>query len=470
MTLVIDEVPANLRVPGSYTQVRSRKNPATLAGMPLRVLLIGVVSKAGTGIPLTVYRNVSAAQAAVLSGVGSATAQMVSAFVTDAPYTDADLIMLAPQTDAVGAVWTVKPSGPATASGTVAIDVNGYRVPAVVTSGMTAAQIGVALQGAWTDTLIAQTGCTCAVDSATGILTLTACDAGAWTNDIDVRPSTRYGDGVAGVDLPVTVKTQGVGVPDVTAALSKVSNTWYTDVAWITADQQNLATFGAEATRRFNAMIKLDMHVYVGLRATYGQALALSETQNSRFISILPANAPRFAPWEMAGSLCAVASAALNADPSRQLKTLALTALSGRGPDDADRYGDTTRNVLLNNGMSTFLVQQDGTVQLERVVTTNLLDDQGLPDADWLDIMAPKVATRVRYEWNAYVVQTWPRAKLADDGSQLATKTGSNVVTPSTLQLSWVGQSALYADQGWIDDVAIYSPQAVFERKKKRPA
>ncbi|OUI98093.1 hypothetical protein HK14_01070, partial [Acetobacter cibinongensis] len=94
--------------------------------------------------------------------------------------------------------------------------------------------------------------------------------------------------------------------------------------------------------------------------------------------------------------------------------------------------------------MSTFLVQQDGTVQLERVVTTNLLDDQGLPDADWLDIMAPKVASRIRYEWNTYVVQTWPRAKLADDGSALATKTGSNVVTPSTLQLSWVGQSALY--------------------------
>lgn len=464
MTLVIDEVPATLRVPGSYTQVRSRKKSASLSGMPLRVLLIGVVSKAGTGTALTVYQNVSASQAARLAGTGSATAQMVSAFMADAPYTQADLIMLAPQAGAVAAVWTVTPSGPATASGTVAIEINGYRVPVVVTSGMAAAQIGSALQSAWTETLTAQTGCTCAVDSATGILTLTARDAGVWTNDIDVRASTRYGDGVAGVSLAVAVKTPGVGVPDVTAALSAVSQTHYTDMAWITADAENLAVFTAETARRFNAMIKLDAHVYIGLRATYGQALALSETQNSRFISILPANAPRFAPWEMAGSLCAVASAALNTDPSRQLKTLALSALAGRGPDDADRYGDTTRNVLLNNGMSTFLVQQDGTVQLERVVTSNLLDEQGLPDTDWSDIMAPKVATRVRYEWNAYVVQTWPRAKLADDGSQLATKTGSNVVTPSTLQLSWVGQTALYADQGWIDDVATYSPQAVFER------
>lgn len=465
MAIRIDEVPANWAVPGSYTQVRARKSGQTLAGMPLRVLLIGVLSSKGTGQALKVYPNITnAAAAAVLSGPGSAAAQMVSAFLADAPYSVVDLLLVAPADGATAAVWTVTPTGPATAAGTAALEINGYRVPAVITNGMTAAQIGAALQSGWTDALSAKTGCTLALDAATGNLTLTAIDTGAWTNDIDVRTSTRYGDGVAGVGLEITAKTQGAGTPDITDALSLVSKTWYTDMAWITADQPNLAVLATEASRRFNAMVKLDTHVYVGLRATYGAALALSEMQNSKFSSILAANSARFAPWEAAGSLCAVASAALNTDPARQLRTLALTALAGRGPDDADQFDDAMRNVLLNNGISTFLVQQDGTVQLERVVTCNLLDDTGLPDKDWQDIMSPKVATRVRYEWNTYVTQTWPRAKLADDGSPLANKTGSNVVTCSTLGLSWVGQSALYADAGWIDDVDTLSQQAVFER------
>lgn len=464
MTITVDQVPANWKVPGSYTQVVGINNAATLAGMPLRVLLVGVLGASGTGTALTVYPNITASRAAALAGAGSATSQMVSAFLTDAPYTQADLILVAPASGAAAAVWTITPTGPATASGTVALEVNGYRVPAVVTTGMTAAQIGAAIADYWTDAMSAVTGCTVKVDAATGILTLTATDTGAWTNDIDVRESTRYGDGVAGAALKIVQATQGAGVPDVTPALTAVSRTWYTDMAWITADQQNLSVFATEAARRFNAMVNLDTHVYLGLRGTYGQALALSETQNSKFISILPANRARFAPWEAAGSLCAVASAALNTDPARQLRTLALTALAGRGPDDADYYDDASRNVLLNNGMSTFTVLQGGSVELERVVTTNLVDDSGVADTIWTDIMSPKVATRVRYEFNTYIKATYPRAKLADNGSQLAKVSAAGVVTPDTLALSWVGQTALYANAGWIDDTATLSPQAVFER------
>ncbi|ATJ89427.1 hypothetical protein HK16_10625 [Acetobacter senegalensis] len=464
MTITVDQVPAGWKVPGSYTQVSGLKSSTSLTGMPLKVLLIGVLGANGSGMPLTVYPYITASQAAALAGAGSAAANMVAAFRTDAPYTAADLILVSPASGAASAVWTITPSGPAKASGTVALEVNGYRVPATVTSGMKVVQIGAALADAWTDALSVATGCALVVDAATGILTLTATDKGAWTNDIDVRESSRYGDGVSGAALTIVQATQGAGVPDVTPALTTVSRTWYTDIAWITADQPNLSVFATETARRFNAMVKLDTHVYLGMRGTYGQALALSETQNSKFVSILPANRARFSPWEAAGSFCAVASAALNTDPARQLRTLALTALAGRGPDDADDYDDDTRNVLLNNGMSTFNVQQGGAVELERVVTTNLVDDTGTKDDTWTDIMSPKVASRVRYEFNTFITTTYPRAKLADDGSRLAKVSAANVVTPSTLQLSWVGQSTIYADYGWIDDVDMLSPQAVFER------
>nr|WP_298797424.1 phage tail protein [uncultured Acetobacter sp.] len=465
MTITVDQVPANWKVPGSYTQVSELRSGTSLSSMPLRVLLIGVMGAKGNGTPLKVYPYITASRAAALAGAGTATAQMVSAFLTDAPYTQVDLIMVAATTGAAAASWTITPAGPATASGTVALEINGYRVAATVTTGMTAVDIGAALWDAWSAVQpVAATGVTGSLDTATGILTFVSVDTGAWANDIDVRESTQYGDGVAGASLGITQKVQGAGVPDVTPALSVVSRTWYTDMAWITADQPNLAVFATEATRRFGAMIKLDTHVYLGMRATYGQALALSETQNSKFISILPANRARFAPWEAAGSLCAVASAALNADPARQLHTLALTALAGRGPDDDDDYDDSTRNILLNNGMSTFNVLQGGTVELERVVTTSLVDDEGSADTIWTDIMSPKVASRVRYEFNTYITSTYPRDKLADDGSPLAKISAANVVTPGTLKLSWVGQCTLYANAGWIDDADTLSPEAVFER------
>ncbi|MDN7351762.1 phage tail sheath subtilisin-like domain-containing protein [Acetobacter senegalensis] len=464
MTLTVDEVPSGYAVPGSYTQVKAVNSGTTLAGMPLRVLLIGVLGT-GNGKALTVYPNITPASATALAGAGSATAQMVKAFATDAPFTVADLIMVAGAQDATAATWTVTPSGPATASGTVALEVAGYRVPITVSSGMTAAQIGAALAAAWTETLTANTGCTVAVADDTGVVTLTAVDKGAWTSDIDVRASTRYGDGVAGVSLTISA-TAGTGTPDVTPALSAVSNTWYTDMAWIGADQANLSVLTTEANRRFRAMIKLDTHVYVAARATYGQALSLAETQNSRFASILPASAARYSPWEAAGSLCAVASAALNTDPARQLRTLSLTALAGRGPDDADLYDDAMRNVLLNNGMSTFTVDQDGTIRLERVVTTNQADDQGASTTAWRDIMVPKVASRVRYELNTYFTSTYPRAKLADDGSPLAGVAGANVVTPSTLKASCIGQTKLWEQQGWVENTTALSKQVVFERDR----
>lgn len=464
MSIDVAQVPTGWRVPGAYAQVVAKTSGTTLTAMPLRVLLIGVVGTSGTGKPLTVYPNIGAAQVQALAGAGSATAQMVAAFAADAPYTLADLIMVAAPSGAAAATWTVTPDGTATGSGTVALYVSGLRIAATVTSGMKAADVGAALAAAWTDDLVVSTGVKATADATSGVLTLTSVDKGAWVSDIDVRVSTQYGDGVAGMNLTVAQTAAGAGEVDISGALAAVSNTWYTDIACLPNDGNTLTELATESRRRFGAMAKLDTHVYVGVRATYGEALTLAASLNCEFMSVLPAANARFSPWSAAASLCAVASAALNTDPARQLRTLELTALAGMAPDDADLFDDDMRNVLLSKGMSTFNVTQDGRVVLERVVTTRQTDDEGVPTTAWLDIMVPKTASRVRYEWNTYVTETYPRAKLADDGSVLVNVAGANVVTPSSLLGSWVGQTKLYEAAGWIEDADALGALAVFER------
>lgn len=483
-----EQIPATWNVPGAYAEVTTVNSGTNLAAMPLRALIIGVLA-GGTGQAGVVYPNVSASSAQTLAGAGSLAGRAVAGFVKEAPFTQLDLVLVPPLSGSVAQVWTVTPSvagsgdqvaaasddtaatttgttpvvvSGASASGQIALLVNGVRVVATVASGMTAAALGAALSAAFTSEIMNRTGIACALEPATGALTLTALERGGWTADIDVRQSLLAADTVPGVSLAVGVTTPGAGWPDVTPALSAVAHTWYTDIVSNLYDATNLAAFSVELTRRFNAMDKLDALGYVGFRGTYGLTLALAETLNNPHLTCLPANAPRWEPAVAAASYAAVVSAALNTDPSRQLRGLSLTALSGLGPDDADRFDMDMRNVLLGDGMSTFLVGSDGTVTIERAVSTQTADANGNATTAWRDVMVHATISRVRYEWNYFIETTYPRAKLADDGDVLATIAGAGVVTPKILKNSWAGQSALYENAGWLQNTGVLATRATF--------
>ncbi|WP_086644600.1 hypothetical protein, partial [Acetobacter sp. DsW_063] len=370
-TISFNEIPSGWKVPGAYAEVANGTSNNSVTGVPLRALIIGVLGS-GAGVAGAVYRNVTPSLASVLAGPETVAARAVKAFNTDAPYTALDLVLVASASGSASAVWTVTPVLSTSAvAGQVALQVNGVRIATAVTAGMTAAALGAAIAASFTAALQTQTGVTCAVSATTGALTLTATEKGGWTSDIDVRQSTLSEDTTAGVSFTIAATTPGAGWPDMSPAITATSHTWYTDIASCLYDQANLTTFATELSRRFNAMVKLDAQGYVSTRMTYSQALALGDTLNSRFLTVLPANGALFEPAVAAASYAAVASAALNTDPSRQLRGLELTALAGLGPDDADRFDMDMRQQLLSTGMSTFLVGQDGTVTIERAITTN---------------------------------------------------------------------------------------------------
>ena len=457
-----EQIPGQLHVPGSYTEIRDVPAPGTLTGMPLRPIIVGQTANAALAGQL--YQNVTVRQVEGLFGAGSILSQAVRGFTTEEPTLSVDVVAVAIPKDGRPASGAISFTGTPQRAGTVAVYLSGQRVSWSVQASDSPQSVASGLLAAINASTLAQnTGLTAAVGSDQASVVLTAGEGGTVTNDIDIRASSALSDQVPGLTMNVTDMSGGTGTPDITPAILALGDTWYTDVVLLQNDTAAVQAFVTEARRRNGAMIAKDMRVTVGLRASLGQALAFQQGfVTAEELILFPWESPRASTWQMAAALGAVVSQSLNADPSRQLRGLPLNTLSGLGPEHGDDFTFAQRNVLLGNGCSTVSVNGDGSVALQRVVTARVQQpDTGTTSGVW-DVMLPAIGARVRYEWDQYVEATYSRFKLADDGSPLANQDG--VVTPKTLKASWISQCLLYGQQGWIDDVATTGPQAVFER------
>ncbi|WP_282800040.1 phage tail sheath subtilisin-like domain-containing protein [Bombella apis] len=457
-----EQIPGTLHVPGSYTEIRDVPAPGTLTGMPLRPIIVGQTANAALAGQL--YRNVTVGQIEGLFGSGSIVAQAVRGFTTEESTLSVDVVAVAIPKDAKPASGSLAFTGTPQRAGTVAVYLGGQRISWSVQASDSPQSVANGLLSAINASTLAQnTGLTAVLGSDQASVVLTAGEGGAVTNDIDIRASSALSDQVPGLTMSVTAMAGGTGTPDITPAILALGDTWYTDVVLLQNDQAAVQAFVSEAKRRGNAMVAKDMRVVTALRGSLGQALAYQQGfVTAEELVIFPWERPRASTWQMAAALGAVVAQSLNTDPSRQLRGLPLNTLSGLGPEHGDDYTFAQRNVLLGNGCSTVIVNADGTVALQRIVTARVQQpDTGTASGVW-DVMLPAIGARVRFEWNEYVEANFARAKLADDGSPLSNQDG--VVTPKTLKASWIAQCLLYGQQGWIDDVATTGPQAVFER------
>ncbi|KXV50536.1 phage tail protein [Gluconobacter albidus] len=462
------QIPGDWQVPGSYTEIQDVPAQGTLAGMPLRCVIVGQDSSSA---PNTVYTNVTPDRAAVLFGIGSALTQAVSAFSLEVPTLSVDVVGVGAATGSTGASATLKFSGTATAGATGAAILGGYRVSYAVAAGSTATQAAAAFVAACNSksanaansALFTATGLAATLQADGVTVSLSSWEVGAFTNDIDVRMSSASFDQIPGISVAVTGMANGAGSPDITSALQALGATWYSDIVLTLNDQANIGAAVQEARSRANAMVAKDMRIWAAYRGTQGQILSLTQAFSTvEELVLIGEPAPRWSPWNAAAIACAQGALSLNNDPARQLRGIALNGLNGLSPERGDQFSPTQRNVLLNAGCTTLRINDDGSVAFERVVTARQINPTSQVATGPWDVMKPAIGARVRYEWNAYVEATYYNAKLADVGSPLENSSG--VVTVRTLKASWVAQCLLYQNQGWIDDVATLGQQAVFER------
>lgn len=453
-----EEIPYDWRVPGTYIEVRPTYTNLGVLGYPTRVLLIGQMLASGSAAEAVPQRITRGDQGPGLFGQGSVLAEMCAAFRRANQTNDVYAIGLKDPVGGTAAAGSLVFTGSPTSAGTVAIYIGGERVAVNVGVGATVSDIAAAARAA----IAAKPALPVIAGGAAGTVTLTAKHAGTLGNSIDLRLNRLAGEATpSGLAVAVTQLTGGAGVPDLATVLTAIAPDWYTDIACAFTDTANLALLVTELATRYMAMGRQDAHAYVGLKGSFGALSAAGAARNSQYLSMIGATSAPTSPWAWAASLAGVGAFYLTQDPARQLRSLALPGIIG--PDPADRFTPTEQDLLLRDGISTFDVSLDGTVRLSRVITTYQTSPLGVDDDAWLDIMVPKTASRIRYDWAGYVGLNYPRHKLTDDGSPAAEYSDA-IVTPRQMHGAWTARSKIYERLGWIEDATRTASESLFAR------
>jgi phage tail sheath gpL-like len=253
----------------------------------------------------------------------------------------------------------------------------------------------------------------------------------------------------------------GATNPDVEQVINAITGVWYTDIVMPWQDSTNLQEMSAELDRRYGAMVHQDGHAYTTITGSYSQQMSKKAAVNGKCVAVFGITNPPTPPWAIAASFAGLCADKLTSDPSRQLKDLVLPGVVGSRP--ADRRTQQEKELQLLGGICPFHTLSDGTITLVRVVTTYLTNSAGVADPAFHDIMTPKTASRIRYDWKTYTQLIYPRNKLSDDNS-IASQYDSTVVTPSRAKASWAARSRVYAQNGWIENTDVLAQQANFVR------
>jgi phage tail sheath gpL-like len=459
------EIPYTWKVPGEYMEVKQAINENATLDFPAAGLVIGQMFSTGVlGAPGATYRINSPSQANALFGVGSIIASMCAAWIKANPYTPLDAIGIADAPGAANASGSIGIFGTATAAGTLPVYIASVRVPVAVNIGDTAATVAanlyaqIELQSQPGNGGLVITGAS--YTTGASVVNLAAGNAGTLGNQIDVRINAQNGDMTPpGISVVITAMHGGATDPTTTVAtaLAGISK-WYTDVAFAWTDTTNITTLANWLNARYGAMVKLDAHGYVGLGGTYGTALNFAP--GCKYLSALPMQNPMTPPWKFAASMAGACCYSSAQAPALQMKTVPLPGIVA--PASADVFSPEERETLLLSGLSTYYTDSIGTVYLERVTTTFRTDPgTNIEDFGWFDLQNAKVPTRVRYDWNGYISELYPRNLLAEDGT-LAADYAPGVVTPKMLQGSWTGRCAVYEKNGWIQNSAVTAANSTF--------
>ncbi|MFN3748200.1 MAG: phage tail sheath subtilisin-like domain-containing protein, partial [Sphingorhabdus sp.] len=293
------------------------------------------------------------------------------------------------------------------------------------------------------------------------VVTLTARNKGTTGNDIDVRHSYYQGEGLpAGVGLAIVAMAAGATNPDVSTVWPVIGDERFDFVVLPFADTATLNSADTEMRRRAGPQVAVDGVAVAGYRGTLGNALALGTARNCEFTSIVAAKSMPTHPFAFACAYYGVVAYHAAIDPARPFQTLSVAGIVP--PLLVDRFTAAEREQLLRDGLSTFNVDADGTVRIERPITTYQTNPQALDDPSWLDLNIPLLLAAIRRVWRIRYSTHYPRHKLANDGAAFGS--GQAVITPRAAAAENVSIYRDLEEAGWVDDIEGFKRDQLVER------
>lgn len=457
MAFTFNQIPIDLRTPGQFVEFVSSRATTGPGIQPHRALIIGQKLAAAPATANTPVRVTDPAQAAQLFGRGSMLALMFAAWLANNPYTEAWAFPMADNGAGVAATKTVTITGPATGAGTINLLVAGQRVQVGVAVDDTATEVAAAIAAA----VQAAPDLPFTAASAAGVATLTARHKGEAGNDLDVRVNYRAGETLpAGLTLAVAAGTAGTGNPDATAVFTAIGDEWFNTFVLPWTDTANLDVFDDELAERFGPMKMIDGLAYAMASDTYGDLATLGDSRNGPHVSIGGMKGSPTPPPQFAAAYAAQVALSGSIDPARPFQTLVLNGVLA--PKESDRFTREERNLLLQDGISTFTVDAGGNVCIERPITTYQENAYGLPDVAYLDVNTLLTLSYLRWSVRARISTKFPRHKLAADGTQYAP--GQAVVTPKVIKAELISLFKDWEALGLVEDIEQFKADLIIER------
>lgn len=464
MSISYDNIPGpgSLRKPGVYSEIDNSKAVSGPQAVTYRRLLIGQKLASGTAAPNELIRITSDTGADFAFGKGSMLAGMARAALAIDTYTELLVMPVLDNPAGVAATATLTFTGPATASGTIELMIAGRKVSVGVTSGDAATAIATAA----VDAITAAADMPVTASSAAGAVTLTSRHKGEAGNSLNARVNYYAGQTLpAGISLVITVFTNGAGNPPLATALAALGDEWLHTWAIPYTDASTLADVKTELSSRFAWSREIEAHVFAAARGTQGELGALGDSHNSPHLTIMMANDEPMPAYEKAAETMAIAAYYAAIDPARPIQNLAYTWCLA--PSAADRFTNEERNLLLFDGIASSKVNSDGTMVVERLITTYKTNLAGASDISYLDSETLFTLMFIRHDWRDYILRKYPRHKLADNGTRYGI--GQAVVTPNVMKAEALAKFREWEDLGLVENIDGFKANLVAERNASDP-
>lgn len=459
-------IPSGLRLPGSFFELDNSQ--ANTAQSNQRALIIGQITASGIATPNVPVISGGVGDAALQGGASSILAAMTAAYRLNDSFGEVWYLPLADASGAVAATGSIAFTSAPTANGVIALYIAGIVVDVPVTASQTTAAIATAVAAAIN--AIAAMPVTASVSTST--VTLTMDNKGLCGNEIDIRLNyygTAGGEATpAGLAYTITAMTGGATNPTLTTALGNLGNMTfdfivspYTDTASLLAVQQLLN----DQTGRWSWTEQLYGHAFYSYAGTFSGQTTLGLTRNNQHETILGFYGSPTPSWLWASALCAQAAVSVRADPGVPLQYLPLQGVLA--PPNGSQFLPSQRETLLYDGISTFTVQQDGTVQTENIITTYQLNAEGVADDSYLEIETMfQLMLEIR-TLQAMLSSKYSRCKLADNNTR--PPAGSNLVTPNTIAADIIALYQERTDAGFTQNAEAFAAALVCQKNTVNP-
>ncbi|WP_237387331.1 phage tail sheath subtilisin-like domain-containing protein [Xenorhabdus sp. Sc-CR9] len=454
MAIPFSRIPNNLRTPLFFVEFDNSMANSAIATQ--RTLIIGQMLGSATAAPDIPVRVSSAEQAASQYGHGSLLHGMVTAYLANDIAAELWVLPFNDSENMLAAKGQVKISSPPTNAGVISLYIAGQRVQVTVLATDNAAQIAQSLTTAINRKISLPVTATAANDT----VTLTAKNKGAHGNGIDISLNYRGQAGgevaPAGLGLVITPMTGGSGAPELKNGLSNLSDRAfdfivnpYTD----TTSLDEMKSFLSDTSGRWSWEQQLYGHAISVVSGTYGELADAGERHNNQHETLLGITKSPTPNYIWSAAVTGAIAPSLRNDPGRPLQTLPVAGVLA--PAVEYQLNLIDRNNLLHSGISTVTVADDGTVQIENIISTYQKNPYGDNDDSYLQIETLFLLAFVSRYIRTQITSKFGRVKLVRDGTRFMP--GSAIVTPNIVRAELIAQYRTLEYNGYVQDSAAFA-------------